>query len=188
MQSTFTLTSITGNHARTDRAYRACSFKGQSTVRRIHAIQHVWCALFRELRCNSKRLRHSLALPIIFAEYRLWSRKLSKSWLKQKEHTFAMDLSKASEEEKLRICRKYFIGGFFLLPFFWLVNSMWFFREAFMKKNPNPKIRRYVGGSMIGTLVWTTVLIVWTVVFQTQRAKWLPFVDYITLTVPDGAP
>lgn len=99
-----------------------------------------------------------------------------------------MDLSKASEEEKLKICRKYFIGGFFLLPFFWLVNSVWFFREAFMRKDANPKIRRYVGGSMIGTLVWTTVLIVWTVVFQTQRARWLPFVDYITITVPDGSP
>ena len=99
-----------------------------------------------------------------------------------------MDLNKASEEEKVTICRKYFIGGFFLLPFFWLVNSLWFFREAFLRKDANPKIRRYVGGSMIGTLVWTAVLIVWTVVFQTQRAKWLPFVDYITLTVPNGIP
>lgn len=99
-----------------------------------------------------------------------------------------MNLSKASEEEKLQICRKYFIGGFFLLPFFWLVNSVWFFKEAFIRKDANPKIRRYVGGSMIGTLVWTTVLIVWTVVFQTQRANWLPYIDYITLTVPNGTP
>ena len=99
-----------------------------------------------------------------------------------------MDLSKAKDEEMLEICRKYFIGGFFILPFLWLVNSVWFFKEAFIRKDSNPKIRRYVGGSIIGTVVWTAVLIVWTVVFQTQRSKWLPAVDYITITLPSGIP
>jgi len=58
-----------------------------------------------------------------------------------------MNLDKVSEEEKLKISRKYFILGFFLLPVVWLANAVWFFREAFIKKHGHPKIRRYVAWS-----------------------------------------
>ena len=99
---------------------------------------------------------------------------------------FIMNLEKVSDEEKLQICRKYFIGGFFCLPFLWLVNSLWFFREAFLTKNANPMLRRYVGVSIVGTIIWTGVVILWTSVFQTQRSHWLPFSDYISVTIPVG--
>ncbi len=96
-----------------------------------------------------------------------------------------MNLDKASEEEKLVICRKYFIGGFFLLPFLWLVNAVWFMREA-IKKNGNPNIRRYVAGSLLGSIVWSAVVVIWISVYQTQRPDWGDFGHYITITYPYG--
>ncbi|XP_030055305.1 gamma-secretase subunit PEN-2-like [Microcaecilia unicolor] len=44
-----------------------------------------------------------------------------------------MNLDRVSNEEKQNLCSKYYLGGFALLPFLWLVNVFWFFREAFMK-------------------------------------------------------
>lgn len=38
-----------------------------------------------------------------------------------------MDLSTLPAEEKVSTCRKYYIGGFFCLPFLWVVNAVWFF-------------------------------------------------------------
>uniref|UniRef100_A0A8D2M2H8 Gamma-secretase subunit PEN-2 n=1 Tax=Zonotrichia albicollis TaxID=44394 RepID=A0A8D2M2H8_ZONAL len=43
-----------------------------------------------------------------------------------------MNLERVSNEEKLQLCRKYYLGGFLLLPFLWLVNVVWFFRPAFL--------------------------------------------------------
>ncbi|KAI2590454.1 presenilin enhancer, gamma-secretase subunit [Homo sapiens] len=43
-----------------------------------------------------------------------------------------MNLERVSNEEKLNLCRKYYLGGFAFLPFLWLVNIFWFFREAFL--------------------------------------------------------
>lgn len=96
-----------------------------------------------------------------------------------------MQLAKLSDEEKLKISRKYFIIGCFLLPMVWLMNAVWFFREAFCKDAP-PALRRYVGGSLIGFLVWLALFIVWVAVYQTQRPNWDAFGDYISFTVPLG--
>lgn len=96
-----------------------------------------------------------------------------------------MNLEKVKEEEKVAISRKYFIGGFFFLPLLWIVNAVWFVREAF-KKNGNRKIRKYVMGSMLGTIFWIAIVVLWTTVYQTQRSKWVPFADYISLTLPYG--
>jgi len=97
-----------------------------------------------------------------------------------------MQLAKLSDDEKFKISRKYFIIGFFVLPMVWLMNCVWFFREAFLKKNAPPGLRRYVGGSLIGFLVWLVVLVVWMSVYQTQRPNWDAFGDYISFTVPVG--
>ncbi len=97
-----------------------------------------------------------------------------------------MQLNKANDEEKVKIARKYFILGFFLLPFVWLVLIVWFFKEAFLKKNANRMIRRYVFCAIIGFTVWAAVIIVWTSVYQTQRPDWEAIGDYISYTVPIG--
>uniref|UniRef100_A0A8C9ZML0 Gamma-secretase subunit PEN-2 n=1 Tax=Sander lucioperca TaxID=283035 RepID=A0A8C9ZML0_SANLU len=44
-----------------------------------------------------------------------------------------MNLERLPNEEKLSLCRKYYLGGFAFLPFLWLVNVVWFFKEAFVK-------------------------------------------------------
>ena len=98
-----------------------------------------------------------------------------------------MQLAKLTDEEKLKISRKYFIIGCFLLPMVWLVNAVWFFREAFCRKEERSRrLQRYVGGSMIGFLAWMAVWVVWVSVYQTQRANWDAFGDYISFTVPLG--
>ncbi|KRY24013.1 RNA exonuclease 1 -like protein [Trichinella patagoniensis] len=45
-----------------------------------------------------------------------------------------MNLEKISDKDKLRLCRIYFYGGFGMLPLLWIVNSMWFFYQAFLRK------------------------------------------------------
>ena len=99
-----------------------------------------------------------------------------------------MQLAKLTDEEKLKISRKYFIIGCFLLPMVWLVNSVWFFREAFCRKDKDRsrQLQKYVGGSMAGFLVWLVVMVVWVSVYQTQRANWDAIGDYISFTVPLG--
>ena len=97
-----------------------------------------------------------------------------------------MQLAKLTEEEKLKISRKYFIIGCFLLPMVWLMNSVWFFREAFCRRDAPVKLRRYVGGSLAGFLVWLAVFVVWISVYQTQRPRWDAAGDYISFTVPLG--
>lgn len=106
--------------------------------------------------------------------------------LAEDQKTFTMNLDKMSEEEKLKISRKYFIIGFFVLPAVWLANAIWFFKEAFIKRQGHPMIRRYVAGSMLGVLVWVAVVVIWTAVYQTQRPNWGAAGDYISLTVPVG--
>jgi presenilin enhancer 2 len=43
-----------------------------------------------------------------------------------------MNLKKATSKERLEICRKYYIAGFFCLPFMWIVNFCWFFKYTFI--------------------------------------------------------
>ena len=99
-----------------------------------------------------------------------------------------MNLDKMTSEQKLNVARKYFYIGFAFLPFVWLVNCVWFFKEAFIKKDAPKKLRHYLLGSFVGFLIWTGVLIVWTSVYQTQRPNWGAAGDYISFNVPLGAP
>ena len=99
-----------------------------------------------------------------------------------------MNLDRVDEEEKLKISRRYFIIGFFLLPFVWLVNGVWFFREAFLKGRGHPSLRRYVAYSLLGSLLWVVAVVIWTSVYQTQRRHWGAGGDYISFTLPQGSP
>ncbi|XP_030330816.1 gamma-secretase subunit PEN-2 [Strigops habroptila] len=101
-----------------------------------------------------------------------------------------MNLERVSNEDKLELCRKYYLGGFALLPFLWLVNVVWFFREAFVAPpyGEQPLIRRYVRRSALGLGLWGVGLGAWVGVFQTQRAQWGPWGDYLAFTLPLGTP
>lgn len=90
-------------------------------------------------------------------------------------------------DEKLNICRKYYIAGFFFLPLFWLVNFVWHYHDAYKAEpfDEQPQFRRYVTRSGIGFVFWSVLLIGWVFYFQTQRFynDW----DYITFSFPTGS-
>ncbi|KAL3885266.1 hypothetical protein ACJMK2_025353 [Sinanodonta woodiana] len=101
-----------------------------------------------------------------------------------------MDLRRMKNEDKLDLCRKYYLGGFALLPFLWFVNSIWFFMEAFRKPHfeQQAQIRSYVIRSMIGSLIWIAVIVTWVTIFQLNRASWGATADYLSFIIPRGEP
>lgn len=101
-----------------------------------------------------------------------------------------MNISKATGEQKLQLCRTYFRAGFALLPFLWAVNFFWFFKEAFGRNSyaEQKQIKQYVIYSGIGTFIWTVALTAWIIIFQTQRAQWGATADYMSFIIPLGKP
>lgn len=101
-----------------------------------------------------------------------------------------MNLERLPNEEKLSLCRKYYLGGFAFLPFLWLVNVVWFFREAFVKPayTEQLQIKTYVKRSALGLLLWVAVLTTWITIFQHFRAEWGEVGDYLSFTIPLGIP
>ncbi|XP_008573903.1 PREDICTED: gamma-secretase subunit PEN-2 isoform X1 [Galeopterus variegatus] len=101
-----------------------------------------------------------------------------------------MNLERVSNEEKLNLCRKYYLGGFAFLPFLWLVNIFWFFREAFLVPayTEQSQIKGYVWRSAVGFLFWVIVLTTWITIFQIYRPRWGALGDYLSFTIPLGTP
>ncbi|KAH3702540.1 hypothetical protein DPMN_077564 [Dreissena polymorpha] len=99
-----------------------------------------------------------------------------------------MDLKRVKNDEKLNLCRKYYLGGFALLPFLWFVNSVWFFQEAFFKPQyeEQRQIRTYVIRSIIGSIIWIGVIVTWVTIFQLKRADWGATADYMSMVIPKG--
>ncbi|XP_067937612.1 gamma-secretase subunit PEN-2-like [Watersipora subatra] len=97
-----------------------------------------------------------------------------------------MDLSRASNEEKLNICRKYYLAGFAFLPFLWAVNAVWFFKYAFKTTEfpQQKKIRSYVIQSFVGSLIWLIALIIWISLYQLNRVSWGIIGDQISFIMP----
>ncbi|KAL4228669.1 hypothetical protein ACF0H5_011714 [Mactra antiquata] len=101
-----------------------------------------------------------------------------------------MDLKRVKNEDKLELCRKYYLGGFALLPFLWFVNSVWFFREAFLKPPyaEQKQIKTYVLRSILGSILWICAIVTWVTIFQLKRADWGATADYISFIIPTGEP
>nr|ALS04483.1 gamma-secretase subunit PEN-2 [Acartia pacifica] len=80
--------------------------------------------------------------------------------------------------------------GFALLPFVWLVNAVWFFREGFVKEEfeGQKKIKKYVILSALGSLIWTVGLITWIVIFNYNRVSWGATADYMSFNIAIGKP
>ncbi|CAD7014360.1 gamma-secretase subunit pen-2 [Ceratitis capitata] len=99
-----------------------------------------------------------------------------------------MDISKVSNEQKLKLCRTYFLAGWAFLPFVWTINVFWFFNDAF-RVPPFPeqaKIKRFVILSLIGAVIWAAILSTWVIIFQTKRAEWGAMADYMSFIIPIG--
>merc|ERR1711868_45781 len=104
----------------------------------------------------------------------------------------AMDLtdSRVKNSEKLEICRKFFFAGIAMLPWLWLINGVWFFREAFFKEpfEEQVSIRRYVMYSIIGATVWIAGLTAWNCIYQQRRSMWGELGDNLSAYIPVGIP
>ena len=42
--------------------------------------------------------------------------------------------------------------------------------------------------SVIGSVIWTAVIVTWVVIFQLKRAEWGASADYISFIIPRGEP
>lgn len=111
-------------------------------------------------------------------------------FFQQVTQKITMNLERLPNEEKLSLCRKYYLGGFAFLPFLWLVNVIWFFRDAFVKPayTEQLQIKTYVKRSAVGLLLWVAVLTTWITIFQHFRAEWGEVGDYLSFTIPLGIP
>ncbi|XP_074594393.1 presenilin enhancer, gamma-secretase subunit [Brevipalpus obovatus] len=101
-----------------------------------------------------------------------------------------MDMKRMKDDDKLYICKRYFYGGFALLPFLWIVNSIWFFEEAFLSSRQypeKPQIRKLVILSLIAGTVSLLILSAWVVYFQENRAS-ADWGDSLSLFAPEGIP
>ncbi|CAO2625936.1 Gamma-secretase subunit PEN-2 [Lemmus lemmus] len=88
-----------------------------------------------------------------------------------------MNLERVSNEEKLNLCRKYYLGGFAFL-------------EAFLAPayTEQSQIKGYVWRSAVGFLFWVIVLTTWITIFQIYRPRWGALGDYLSFTIPLGTP
>ncbi|WAR04457.1 PEN2-like protein, partial [Mya arenaria] len=76
--------------------------------------------------------------------------------------------------------------GFALLPFLWFVNSVWFFREAFLRPHFEEQKQMHVMRSILGSVLWICAIVTWVTVFQLKRAEWGPTADYMSFIIPRG--
>jgi len=90
-----------------------------------------------------------------------------------------------TEEKARNISKKMFIGGFFLLPWLWLVNVLLFFSKYRSPSTPSD-IKWYIRNSFFGFLVYTGVFLIWMIVYLTQRNNWGVTGDTISLVIPNG--
>ncbi|KAL6035277.1 hypothetical protein STEG23_024860 [Scotinomys teguina] len=82
-----------------------------------------------------------------------------------------MNLERVSNEEKLNLCRKYYLEAF-LAP-------------AYTEQS---QIKGYVWRSAVGFLFWVIILTTWITIFQIYRPRWGALGDYLSFTIPLGTP
>ncbi|KAL8528976.1 hypothetical protein ACS0TY_006445 [Phlomoides rotata] len=78
-----------------------------------------------------------------------------------------------SHEDSLTYARRFFKLGFLCLPLLWAVNCFYFWP---ILRHPHshhsdPRLRRYLVGSAIGFLVFTTILSSWALTFAIGDEK-----------------
>uniref|UniRef100_A0AC34RJT4 Gamma-secretase subunit PEN-2 n=1 Tax=Panagrolaimus sp. JU765 TaxID=591449 RepID=A0AC34RJT4_9BILA len=100
----------------------------------------------------------------------------------------ALHLQNLRRRDQLALCKKYFYIGCALLPFVWLVNFIWFFKVAYKDEtfHQQREIRKYVTLSLIGSLVWGVLLLIWNGYFHYFRREYAQYFDYLSFTFPVG--
>merc|ERR1712018_415536 len=124
----------------------------------------------------------------------LISRDSSRTYrfLFQHSKIFKMvNIAKMTEVERLDLCYKYFIAGFFFLPVFWICNSFWFWPDAYGQRvsnqqNISQKFKFYIKFSIVGSIVWLTIALSWMSYFQMFRHGFGRDLDWLYLYLPIG--
>eukprot|EP01133_Synstelium_polycarpum_P006389 gene6389-7406_t len=87
-------------------------------------------------------------------------------------------------EEKMKgIAKKLWIVGFFMLPWVWLINVLFFFPH---RKSLSSDITWYLKFSLIGFFVYSAIFMTWMGVYLVNRNKWGAFGDSISIVIPFG--
>lgn len=90
----------------------------------------------------------------------------------------------ARDNELVTLCRNYFYLGCFALPFVHWLN-VWYFFPELRKRNLHPAIHSYIRLSIAVGLVWTSICIVWLIVYQAISANSSSGINSISiLSVP----
>lgn len=66
-------------------------------------------------------------------------------------------------------CKRMMIGGFFLLPWLWIIN-LWYFWPAFSART-DPHMTRMLRVSAGGASVVSTAFIVWLIAYAAARSR-----------------
>ncbi|KAH6571833.1 hypothetical protein BASA50_006920 [Batrachochytrium salamandrivorans] len=90
------------------------------------------------------------------------------------------------ESEILTLARRYFHLGFLGLPWLWLVNFIYIYPVTRSRPDLSPAIRRYAINSLIGSIVWLVIIVVWLSVYLTKRTSWGAIGDRISINIPAG--
>ena len=108
-----------------------------------------------------------------------------------KESKMDLNSAQVSDDEKLKMCKYYFYGGFALLPFLWAINVVWFFKEAFIRKPEFPQqkdLKQFVMWSAVLSAICLAGLITWISIFTSHRASWGLLGDQLSFNIPTGSP
>eukprot|EP00243_Klebsormidium_subtile_P005225 TRINITY_DN2065_c0_g1_i1.p2 TRINITY_DN2065_c0_g1~~TRINITY_DN2065_c0_g1_i1.p2 ORF type:complete len:115 (+),score=22.18 TRINITY_DN2065_c0_g1_i1:256-600(+) len=73
------------------------------------------------------------------------------------------------EEEGRKLSRNMFIGGFFALPWLWFVNCYYFW--PVLRYGGDSVIRKNTVRSLIGFILFTALLLPWTLTFAVGGEK-----------------
>ncbi|PRP82057.1 hypothetical protein PROFUN_03747 [Planoprotostelium fungivorum] len=90
-----------------------------------------------------------------------------------------------SPDKQIDIAKKMYIGGFFFLPWLWLVNFL-FYKEYMNKPNTPPIVKTYVYRSLAGFGIWTVVFFIWLSVYLVNHNSWGAGGDKIAVNIPKG--
>lgn len=81
------------------------------------------------------------------------------------------------------IAKRLFIGGFFLLPFLWLVN-VFYFRRYYKHPSTPEVVKQYVRYSLGAFVAVQVVWLAWVVLYYAQHDAWGAAGDFLTVVVP----
>jgi len=85
-------------------------------------------------------------------------------------------------ETQIDVSKKMYFGGYFFLPWLWMVNYLLF--RPYMKRQDCPEeVKQYAKRSFVLFFVFTALIVGWYITFFFLRS---PSWDTVTLVVPKG--